>query len=104
MLKRTFLHVPGVGRTIEQRLWMSGIECWDDYLRRKTPLRPTGHLRLLDGHIERSRDALGRRDAAYFEKLLPGAEHWRFYREFSDRVAFLDIETTGLGGGNDCIT
>lgn len=105
MLKHTFVHIGGVGRTIEARLWNSGIESWDHFLDRKARSDvPRPVLRLLDGHVERSCDSLLRRDAAYFEKLLPGSEHWRLYHEFSDSVAFLDIETTGLGGGNDCIT
>lgn len=105
MLRHTFLHIPGIGRTIEQRLWGAGIETWDHYLDRRAACNvPRYLLKLLDGHVERSHQSLARRDAAYFEKLLPGSEHWRFYREFSDRVAYLDIETTGLGGGCDHVT
>jgi hypothetical protein len=43
-------------------------------------------------------------DAQYFTKALPGAEQWRVYENFKDKTAFLDIETTGCGGGTDHIT
>ncbi len=105
MLKQTFLHIPGVGHTVEQRLWKAGFHSWDHFLERRTDASSPRHLiNLLDGHVQRSQESLARGDAAYFEKLLPGSEHWRLYRDFSGGVAFLDIETTGLGWGRDCIT
>jgi uncharacterized protein YprB with RNaseH-like and TPR domain len=42
--------------------------------------------------------ALERRDAVYFgENFRPG-ERWRLLPDFAEETAFLDIETTGLGG------
>jgi len=35
---------------------------------------------------------------------LPPSQVWRLYPDFRDRVAFLDIETTGLFPGADAIT
>src|SRR5262249_50761743 len=39
-----------------------------------------------------------------FADLLPGKEAWRLYRDFRTGCAFLDIETTGLGGPGDHVT
>jgi uncharacterized protein YprB with RNaseH-like and TPR domain len=35
---------------------------------------------------------------------LPSSEHWRLFPEFRRSIAYLDIETTGLGGPGDHIT
>jgi hypothetical protein len=35
---------------------------------------------------------------------MPGKHHWRLYPAFRNRVAFLDIETTGLSSTHDDIT
>ena len=32
----------------------------------------------------------------YFAELLPPKEHWRFFPEFRDSTAYIDIETTGI--------
>ena len=32
MLKNTFCHIPGISPMAEQRLWLSGIDCWDTAL------------------------------------------------------------------------
>jgi len=32
MLKNTFIHVPGLGIKTEQRIWNSGVYCWNDLL------------------------------------------------------------------------
>ena len=34
-------------------------------------------------------------DAAYFAARLQAGEHWRLFRQFRPRTAYLDIETTG---------
>jgi len=39
---------------------------------------------------------LNARDAKFFAKSLPKSEHWHAYHDFKDRIAFVDIETTGL--------
>ena len=39
---------------------------------------------------------LSARDAEFFAKSLPKSEHWRAYSDFKDRIAFVDIETTGF--------
>jgi uncharacterized protein YprB with RNaseH-like and TPR domain len=55
-------------------------------------------------HVEESERQLAARNAGYFAEKLPAAEHWRLYAAFRDAVAYVDIETTGLGGPGDHIT
>ena len=104
MLRQTFLHVPGVGYRTEERLWRAGVESWDDVGTPKTQgLRP--RLRAaVEEEIATSEEALRRGRYRYFGDRLPLREHWRAWPEFRGRVAFLDIETTGLDIGRDALT
>lgn len=105
MLKRTFMHVPGIGYVTEQRLWTQGILSWQDYFAsRGYRSLPPSLCQRLDEHLEESVNALAMGHARHFESLLPAGEVWRIYPEFSESVAFLDIETTGLYAGADHIT
>jgi len=54
--------------------------------------------------LDESRRNLDSRNPRYFSELLPANQHWRFFPEFRDSVAYLDIETTGLGSWNNAIT
>ncbi len=105
MLRHTFLHVPGVGYATEQKLWAHGFLSWADYLERREhcPVALTARGRLAD-QLKESVKALAARHARYFETRLPPGETWRLYPEFRDKVAFVDIETTGLYHGTDAIT
>jgi uncharacterized protein YprB with RNaseH-like and TPR domain len=46
--------------------------------------------------VDLSTDRLQSDDHRFFASSLPSREHWRAYPEFSHRVAYLDIETTGM--------
>jgi len=105
LLRHTFLHVPGVGQITERRLWAQGLLSWKDCLCHVETRPLSGYIRgTLAPYLEASVKALEGRDARYFEERLPPAEMWRAYPEFGDRVAFVDIETTGLYHGTDVIT
>lgn len=88
MLKQTFRHLPGVDAASERRLWTSGVRCWED---------ACGADSTLARRLEDSFDRLARRDSRYFADALPAPEHWRLFPELRSTVAYLDIETTGLG-------
>jgi len=95
--------VPGVGIKAEERLWASGLHSWDGV----DPSRPdlgSARTENLVRHLEESRRQLADRNAAFFAATMPPSEHWRLYPDFRDAVAYLDIETTGLGGPGDHIT
>jgi len=94
MLKRTFIHLPGVGERTEAHFWGQGLHTWEDFLAaREVPGLGRQRLVQLRSGIEES---LAHEDnPGYFAPLLPPAERWRLFRRFRERAAYLDIETTG---------
>ena len=105
MLQHTFQHILGVGEKTERKIWAAGLTTWEEFLSapRSAPL-PQWQRDAICFEIEASLAALGKKDAAYFTQRLPCRLHWRLYPEFAERVAYLDIETTGLSAGSSCIT
>jgi uncharacterized protein YprB with RNaseH-like and TPR domain len=55
-------------------------------------------------HLFESQEALRQLDAHFFGRTMPQGEHWRLFPEFKSRIAYLDIETTGLGSHLSHIT
>lgn len=94
MLKRTFIHLPGVGHRTEVYFWRRGFNTWEDFLMayRVRGFSEEGLDRLKEGVQE----SLAQVDnPAYFASRLHVSEHWRLFRHFRPRAAYLDIETTG---------
>lgn len=106
MLKNTFCHVPGIGPKTERGLWDAGLLSWDMLLAdTDAEIKMSKKRReLLTHHARESVSKLKKRDAAYFDELIPSNQNWRLFEEFQDSVVYLDIETTGLHGGEDHIT
>ncbi len=99
MLERTFVHLPGVGPKKERQLWECGIDSWEAAIGccERVPGFSGARWNEVRQRLEASRRSLAVRDHSFFSESLPGAEHWRAYPAFKRHVAFLDIETTGLG-------
>ncbi|MFN7947610.1 MAG: ribonuclease H-like domain-containing protein [Blastocatellia bacterium] len=97
MLQNTFCHIPGISARIEQRLWNAGIHSWQQAgeVQRMAWLR--GWRGALTDYVSESLVHLAQQNAAYFGELLPSDQTWRLFPEFRDSIAYLDIETTGLG-------
>ncbi|MFC1822415.1 ribonuclease H-like domain-containing protein [Thermodesulfobacteriota bacterium] len=96
MLKNTFIHIPGIGIKIEERLWDSGILDWDSF---KEPFQINlSHKKLesIERYLQESKEHLESNNPKYFESLLPASQHWRMFSDFRDSTVYLDIETTGL--------
>jgi uncharacterized protein YprB with RNaseH-like and TPR domain/predicted nuclease with RNAse H fold len=106
MLKRTFIHIPGIGKETERRLWVHGIHSWDDADRFEKRFGIAGARlqQILDEYIPRSREAIRKRDVRFFDRLCTSGEAWRLYSEFADDCVYLDIETTGLSMVFDSVT
>lgn len=105
MLRHTFRHVPGIGEMTERKLWATGFLSWEDCLGEGRQCELPWRIQtILQQHLEESAKALGAGHARHFEMRLPPSEIWRLYSDFRDRVAFIDIETTGLFAGADTIT
>lgn len=103
MLRKTFCHVPGIGIKAEQRLWDAGAVSWDTVDAAGEALSAR-RREVLVRHLEESHRQLAAHNPRFFAETLPAGEHWRLYSDFCDSVAYLDIETTGLGGPGDHIT
>jgi uncharacterized protein len=104
MLTSTFIHIPGVGPITEQRLWASGVTSWRRFFDgcRGMPLSQAklDHIRY---HLDESEKALENRDYRFFARHLAPRNQWRAFPDFSESMAYLDIETTGMGFG-DAVT
>jgi uncharacterized protein len=105
MLKKTFIHIPRVGRHTEEQLWQNGFTSWDDYIQRfdACPLKSLDP-RVFFGYLMESYQALEYGDARYFCDAMHAGDAWRLYADFREQTAFVDIETTGLFAGSDTIT
>lgn len=105
MLQHTFQHIHGIGEKTEKRLWREGITTWVTFLdaSRYTPF-PQWQRDFVCAELEKSLYALERRNAKYFTDRLASQHHWRLYPDFSQRVAYVDIETTGLPSDASYIT
>jgi uncharacterized protein YprB with RNaseH-like and TPR domain len=104
LLRSTFRHIHGVGPQTEQLLWDAGLYDWQSALSADSvPLSEVRRQRLGRAlHESVARLAAG--DALHFSDALPSSEQWRIFPEFRDAVAYVDIETTGLGSPGDYIT
>ncbi|HKG23702.1 MAG TPA: ribonuclease H-like domain-containing protein [Blastocatellia bacterium] len=100
MLKNTFCHMPGVSLSRERRLWDAGIRSWDALRQARLPRGLAGSL---PSHIQDSLNSLESGSPDYFAERLQTNQHWRLFPDFRASIAYLDIETTGLGYGA-CIT
>jgi uncharacterized protein YprB with RNaseH-like and TPR domain/predicted nuclease with RNAse H fold/dephospho-CoA kinase len=109
MLESSFLHIEGVGAKRERQFWDAGFQTWkllQEALSETGPALPLSaslRYRLLDG-LRQSQDAVARRDVEFFANRLPRNEHYRMLQSFPEKVAFLDIESTGLSQFYDQIT
>lgn len=94
MLKRTFVHLPGVGPRREAHFWHQGLETWEDLLSAKQVQGLSrDRVKLLKKDLRESVEHVD--DPGYFGPRLAANEHWRLFRTFQPRVGYLDIETTG---------
>jgi uncharacterized protein YprB with RNaseH-like and TPR domain len=100
MLEHTFIHLPNFGPKREQKLWSSGIHCWEDFMDHfgRSPFHRDWCRR-----IASSSNALKEHDAEFFSGSIPRDEMWRCFPDFG-KAAYLDIETTGLSADNNTLT
>jgi hypothetical protein len=90
MLRNTFLHIPGIGKITEKRLWKKGIRDWDAAYNVSTSSDFGIRLRnLLAHYIPQSKEALRKKDFTFFNRLLKSGEAWRFYSELRNECVFL---------------
>lgn len=105
MLTKTFLHIPGIGPKTEKKLWQCGVADWHCALEcDDVPGFALDRWKAVRRYLQDSLQSLNARDHAPFADALPASEHWRSFSHFHDRVAYVDIETTGLGKDRSQIT
>ena len=102
LLKNSYIHIPYVGYITERKIWDSGIKSWDDFDVNKVNL-PSFRCKHIKKFVDISAKCLGEGNYSFFSSLLPRHEHWRCLPDFP-KIAYLDIETTGLDKANDDIT
>ncbi len=96
MLQHTFCHVPGIGAKTEEKIWDSGVLAWSDFKEPYPSGFPQNKIRILENHLCQSIEQIDSNNPGYFTKRLPADQVWRLFPDFRDRVAYIDIETTGL--------
>ena len=100
MLQNTFIHLHDHGEARERKLWEDGVKTWGDYL------ESFGKSAMHRHHCKRiasSKYALTLSDAGFFASAMPPNETWRAFPHF-ERVAYVDIETTGLSATSNDLT
>jgi uncharacterized protein YprB with RNaseH-like and TPR domain len=104
VLQNTFCHIPVIGPVTERLLWDSNIATWDAALGRAQLPLSDQKTQLLRTHLRASVKALQKDDPSFFAGSLASSEHWRLFDAFRHTLAYIDIETTGLGNPHDIIT
>lgn len=104
MLKNTFCHIPGIGKKAESYLWSLGMLSWDMISDINISRLPRVGKGLFDDYIAESIRHYHEGNARYFSEVLAGNQLWRLFPDFRNGLAYVDIETTGLGDGDDYIT
>ena len=106
MLKKTFIHLPGIGAQSERSLWRQGAEDWDRYLDSPDQYSVgSASKEVVRRGISNSKQNLEEGNHQYFARRLRARHAWRAFDEFRDKCVCLDIETDGTADpdGVTCI-
>ena len=102
MLENTFAHLPGITPESEERLWSMGFHNWDQLEENLGTVFSAKKLDKVLAALEESRAALDAGEFLFFQERLKGGEKWRclpslLSQGLQNKIAHLDIESTGLG-------
>lgn len=102
MLTNSYIHIPYVGSITEKKIWDSGITSWKSFDCDKLNLSEfrRQHIKKF---VDLSIEAFEKKNYRFFSSRLSPHEHWRCIPDMY-KIAYLDIETTGLDKENDEIT
>ncbi|MHA1234313.1 MAG: ribonuclease H-like domain-containing protein [Promethearchaeota archaeon] len=96
-LFNSFTFVKGIGIKTETTLRELGIHCWNDVIKKQCPeLFPKQKWYALWDGVNSAIEALKILDISQLTRLIPKIQQWKMIPNFIDRIAYLDIETTGL--------
>ena len=96
-LFNSFTFVKGIGVKAEITLRELGIYCWNDVIIKQRPeLFPKQKWHALWNGVNSAIEAFKTLDISQLTSIIPKIQHWKMIPSFIDRIAYLDIETTGL--------
>ena len=105
LLYNSFTFVKGIGLKTETTLKELGINSWSDVKKNECPeLFPKRKWHALWNGVNSAIDALKSLDVSQLTRIIPRTQHWKIIPNFIDRIAYLDIETTGLSANYSYIT
>ena len=97
MIEQHFSMLSGIGPKRRRAIEDAGVTDWEQFVRlTHLPGLPDSTFLSLRQQLLVWSDALQRKDAVFFNRHLPRAEHWLLFETFADSIRYLDIETTGL--------
>jgi uncharacterized protein YprB with RNaseH-like and TPR domain len=96
MLPNTFLTIPGIGIKSGQAFWEKGVRSWDDLCASENIGSSKNKMDKMKNFIRESQEQFQKGNVHYFAEHLPHNQYWRFFPEFRESTAYLDIETTAL--------
>src|SRR4051812_37931255 len=107
MLENSFIHLPGIGAGTEEKFWAQGLRTWDHLADNLHEVFGPAKAHQIGAALNECRSAFAAREFNYFQGRFKGAEMWRVLpalleSECIDKIAYLDIETTGLGFPPQC--
>ena len=104
-LFNSFTFAKGIGLKTETTLKKLGINSWSDVLKNHCPeMFPKQKWQTLWKGVSSAIEALRILDVPHLTSLIPKTQHWKMLPNFIDRIAYLDIETTGLSASYSYIT
>ena len=105
ILTNTFIHVPGISKEAETRIWQNDILNWEEFIAKHDKLDMTISKReMVCEHLRKSIDCHKKNSYNFLIDSIPSSMHWRAYNELKNKCCFLDIETTGLDKHRDDVT
>ncbi len=104
MIEKTFCHISGISENCEKNLWVNGIDSWNIFFEKHTKIKflPKSKLDKIKTELFFSKEELIKNNLKYFYSKLPQKEHYRLINR--GKIAYVDIETTGLSKYSDIIT
>lgn len=96
-LYNSFTFVKGIGLKTESKLGKLGITCWDDVRKKNRPsVFPKQKWDAIWDGVSSIKGALEVLDISRLTDLIPKMQRWKMTPSFVERIAYVDIETTGL--------
>ncbi|MHA1452853.1 MAG: ribonuclease H-like domain-containing protein [Promethearchaeota archaeon] len=105
MLEKSFRIMKGIGEKTEKRLWDAGIKSWNDIDEKKRPNVISNNIwNTLVSNVNEYKKLLQKNDFNKLNTIIPNDLAWRAIPNYQGRIAYLDIETTGLSYHDSQIT